>query len=156
HPRSGIGPRSTDSSYYVFDIGRPVTPEGLERIGPKRMEIIAADQPFVRQPLSREGALELFADHPFKLEIIRSTEPSEVAPGEEVTVYRNNGFVDLCRGPHVPSTGRLKAVKLLRTAGAYWRGDEKNPQLQRIYGTAWEDRRALEAYLHRLEEAEKR
>src|SRR5690606_7369804 len=84
------------------------------------------------------------------------TDTTEVAPGEEVTIYRNNGFVDLCRGPHIPSTGRLKAVKLLRTAGAYWRGDEKNPQLQRIYGTAWEDRKALEAYLHRLEEAEKR
>ncbi|MFO7293839.1 MAG: threonine--tRNA ligase [Acidimicrobiia bacterium] len=151
-----IGPPIEDGFYYDFDIGRPFTPEDLERIEAKMMEIIAADQPFVREAISREEALELFADHPFKLEIIRSTEPSEVAPGEEVTVYRNNGFVDLCRGPHVPSTGRLKAVKLLRTAGAYWRGDEKNPQLQRIYGTAWEDRRALEAYLHRLEEAEKR
>ncbi|HEX7098105.1 MAG TPA: threonine--tRNA ligase [Acidimicrobiia bacterium] len=151
-----IGPPIEDGFYYDFDIGRPFTPDDLERIEERMQEIIAADQPFIREAVSRDEALEMFSDHPFKLEIIRATEPSEVTPGEEVTVYRNNGFVDLCRGPHVPSTGRLKAVKLLRTAGAYWRGDEKNPQLQRIYGTAWEDRKALDDYLHRLEEAEKR
>ncbi len=151
-----IGPPIEDGFYYDFDIGRPFTPEDLERIEAKMAEIIAADQPFIRETVSRERALELFADHPFKREIIESVEPSEVDPGGEVTLYRNDGFVDLCRGPHVPSTGRLRAVKLLRSAGAYWRGDERRPQLQRIYGTAWESRKALDAYLHRLEEAERR
>ncbi len=151
-----IGPPIEDGFYYDFDIGRPFTPEDLERIEAKMADIIAADQPFIRETVSRERALELFADHPFKREIIESVEPSEVDPGGEVTLYRNDGFVDLCRGPHVPSTGRLRAVKLLRSAGAYWRGDERRPQLQRIYGTAWESRKALDAYLHRLEEAERR
>ena len=151
-----IGPPIEDGFYYDFDIGRPFTPEDLERIEQRMQEIIAADQPFVRQAVSREEALGIFSQQPFKREIIESVEPSEVPSGDEVTLYRNNGFVDLCRGPHVPSTGRLKAVKLLRTAGAYWRGDEKRPQLQRIYGTAWESKKALEDYLHRLEEAERR
>ncbi len=151
-----IGPPIADGFYYDFDIGRPFTPEDLEAIEAKMAEIIASDQPFVRQAMSRNEALEAFAAHPFKVEIIQSVDPSEVADGEDVTVYRNNGFFDLCRGPHVPSTGRLNAVKLLRTAGAYWRGDEHREQLQRIYGTAWESKKELEAYLHRLEEAEKR
>ncbi|MEX2424231.1 MAG: threonine--tRNA ligase [Acidimicrobiia bacterium] len=151
-----IGPPITDGFYYDFDIGRPFTPEDLEAIEAKMAEIIEADQPFVREAMSQARALEVFADHKFKREIIESVEPSEVPDGETVTVYRNNGFVDLCRGPHVPSTGRLKAVKLLRSAGAYWRGDEANPQLQRIYGTAWESKKALEEHLHRLEEAERR
>jgi len=151
-----IGPPIEDGFYYDFDIGRPFTPEDLEKIEGRMDEIISSDQPFEREAITRDEAFELFAEHPFKTEIIQAVDPTQVTEGEEVTVYRNNGFVDLCRGPHVPSTGRLKAVKLLRSAGAYWRGDEKNPQLQRIYGTAWEDRKALEAHLHRLEEAEKR
>lgn len=151
-----IGPPIEDGFYYDFDIGRPFMPEDLEKIEQRMQDIIAEDQPFSREAITRDEALEMFAEHPFKTEIIRSVDPSQVTEGHEVTVYRNNGFVDLCRGPHVPSTGRLEAVKLLRSAGAYWRGDEKNPQLQRIYGTAWEDRKALEDYLHRLEEAEKR
>jgi threonyl-tRNA synthetase len=151
-----IGPPINDGFYYDFDIGRPFTPEDLEAIEAKMDEIIAADQPFVREAMSQDRALELFADHRFKKEIIDNVDPSEVPDGETVTVYRNNGFVDLCRGPHVPSTGRLKAVKLLRSAGAYWRGDEANPQLQRIYGTAWESKQALEDHLHRIEEAERR
>ncbi|HEX2154439.1 MAG TPA: threonine--tRNA ligase [Acidimicrobiia bacterium] len=151
-----IGPPIEDGFYYDFDIGRSFTPEDLEKIESRMEEIIAADQPFERRSVSREEALEMFSEHPYKLEIIRSVDTDQVAPGEEVTVYRNLGFVDLCRGPHLPSTGRLQAVKLLRTAGAYWRGDEANPQLQRIYGTAWEDRKSLEDYLHRLEEAERR
>jgi threonyl-tRNA synthetase len=118
--------------------------------------IIDEDQPFERVAISREEALEIFASHPFKVEIIGAVEPSEVSPGEEVTVYRNLGFVDLCRGPHLPSTGRIRAVKLLRSSGAYWRGDEKRDQLQRIYGTAWPSSKDLDAYLHRLEEAERR
>ncbi len=133
-----IGPAIEDGFYYDFDIGRPFSPEDLEAIEARMAEIVAADQPFRRESLDRATALELFSDHPFKVEIIESVEPSEVTPGEDVTLYRNDSFVDLCRGPHLPSTGRLKAFKLLRSAGAYWRGDEKRPQLQRIYGTAWE------------------
>jgi threonyl-tRNA synthetase len=151
-----IGPAIEDGFYYDFDIGRPFTPEDLEAIAARVDEIIAADQPFERQAMSRSEALELFADHPYKREIITAVDPSEVGGEDEVTVYRNDGFVDLCRGPHLPSTGRLAAVKILRTAGAYWRGDEHRPQLQRIYGTAWESRQALADYLHRVEEAERR
>ncbi len=151
-----IGPPIEDGFYYDFDVGRPFTPEDLDRIESRMAEIIEADQPFVRDEVSKAAALELFADQPFKVEIIESVDEAEGAGGEAVTLYRNDGFVDLCRGPHIHSTGRLRAIKLLRTAGAYWRGDEHRPQLQRIYGTAWEDPKALEEYLHRLEEAERR
>ena len=154
-----IGPPITDGFYYDFDIGRSFTPGDLEAIEKEMERIIAADQPFAREEMSRERGLELFADHPYKQEIIREAQPSdqtEAPDGELVSVYRNHEFVDLCRGPHLASTGRLKAFKLLRSAGAYWRGDERRPQLQRIYGTAWESRRALDEYLTRLEEAEKR
>jgi threonyl-tRNA synthetase len=158
HPGAtfAIGPPIQDGFYYDFDIGRPFTLEDLDRIEARMAEVVAADQPFVRQAMSRAEALEVFARHPFKCEIIEGVDPSEVPAGEEVTVYRNNGFVDLCRGPHLPSTGRLRAYKLLRTAGAYWRGDERRPQLQRIYGTAWESAKALDEHLHRLAEAERR
>ena len=151
-----IGPAIEDGFYYDFDIGRPFTPEDLERIEAKMADIVAADQPFIREEMSKAEALEIFANQPFKVEIIESVDETEIEAGQVVSVYRNNGFVDLCRGPHVPSTGRLTAVKLLRSAGAYWRGDEHRPQLQRIYGTAWEDKKALADYLHRLEEAERR
>ncbi len=151
-----IGPPIDDGFYYDFDVGRPFTPEDLEDIELRMFEIIEQDQDFVRDEVSRDEALELFADQPFKVEIIESVDTSEGATGAEVTLYRNDGFVDLCRGPHLPTTGRLSAVRLLRTSGAYWRGDENRPQLQRIYGTAWEDEKALEGYLHRLEEAERR
>ena len=151
-----IGPAIQDGFYYDFGIERPFGPDDLSRLEERMAELIAADQPFVRGSMSREQALEVFRSHPFKVEIIESVESSEVAEGGEVTVYSNNGFFDLCLGPHVPSTGRLKAVKLLRSSGAYWRGDERNPQLQRIYGTAWESQKALADYLHRLEEAERR
>ena len=151
-----IGPSITDGFYYDFDIGRPFTPEDLQAIESEMARIISDDQPFIREEMSKDAGLELFGSQPFKVEIIESVEESEVGSGDTVSVYRNSSFVDLCRGPHVPSTGRLKAVKLLRTAGAYWRGDEKRPQLQRIYGTAWESKKALDDYLHRLEEAEKR
>jgi threonyl-tRNA synthetase len=152
-----IGPPIEDGFYYDFGVERPFTPEDLEAIEARMAEIIAADQPFVREAMTKAEALEVFGSHPFKREIIESVDPSEVSTeGEEVTVYRNNQFVDLCRGPHLPSTGRLRAVKLLRSAGAYWRGDEHKPQLQRIYGTAWESNKALEDHLHRIEEAERR
>ena len=151
-----IGPPITDGFYYDFDIGRPFTPEDIERIEERMAEIIEINQSFDRESLSIDEALEMFKDQPFKTEIIRGVDEAEGAGSSEVSIYRNDAFVDLCRGPHVSSTGRLKAVKLMRTAGAYWRGDENKPQLQRIYGTAWEDRKALRKYLNRLEEAEKR
>jgi threonyl-tRNA synthetase len=154
--RFAIGPAIQDGFYYDFDIGRAFTPDDLEAIEARMAEIIAADQPFERLEMTRREALELFSDQPFKTEIIESVEDGEVGAGPEVTVYRNHDFVDLCRGPHLPSTGRLRAVKLLRIAGAYWRGDEKQPQLQRIYGTAWESQTALEDHLNRVAEAERR
>ncbi|MBM3696594.1 MAG: threonine--tRNA ligase, partial [Actinobacteria bacterium] len=132
------------------------TPEDLEAIAARMAEIVAADQPFEREVVAKEAALEVFSGQVFKREIIESVEETEGAGGVEVSLYRNCDFVDLCRGPHLPSTGRLPAFKLLRTAGAYWRGDEHRPQLQRIYGTAWESRAALDDYLHRIEEARRR
>ncbi len=154
--RFAIGPAIQDGFYYDFEVGRSFTPDDLQRVEERMAEIIAADQPFQREEMTRAEGLALFADQPFKREIIERVDDSEVAGQEVITIYRNDGFVDLCRGPHLPRTGRIKAVKLLRPAGAYWRGDEKNAQLQRIYGTAWESRKALEEYLHRLEEAERR
>ncbi len=151
-----IGPPITDGFYYDFDIGRSFTPDDLERIEERMTEIITEDQPFERVEMSRDEALEVFADQPFKVEIIEAVDPAEGASADAVSTYRNLDFIDLCRGPHVPSTGRLTGVKLLRSAGAYWRGDEHNAQLQRIYGTAWESKRQLEDYLVRLEEAERR
>jgi threonyl-tRNA synthetase len=151
-----IGPAIEDGFYYDFDVGRSFTPEDVERIESRMAEIVAEDQPFERGELSKSEALEVFSDHPFKTEIIEMVDESEGAGGDEVSVYRNASFVDLCRGPHLPTTGRLPAFKLLRIAGAYWRGDETKPQLQRIYGTAWESRKALDAYIDRLEEARKR
>ncbi|HSL26711.1 MAG TPA: threonine--tRNA ligase, partial [Acidimicrobiia bacterium] len=151
-----IGPAIEDGFYYDFDIGRPFSPEDLEVISARMDEIVRIDQPFLRESIGREDALALFADQPFKIEIIASVEPGELEAGNDITVYRNDSFVDLCRGPHLPSTGRLRAFRLLRAAGAYWRGDEHRPQLQRIYGTAWESPAALEEYLTRTEEAERR
>lgn len=151
-----IGPAIEDGFYYDFDIGRAFTPEDLERIEARMAEIVAADQPFERVEMTKAQALEAFAEHPFKMEIIQGVDEGEGAGGDVVSAYRNRQFIDLCRGPHLPSTGRLAAFKLQRTAGAYWRGDEKRPQLQRIYGTAWESRAALDAHLHRIEEARKR
>ncbi|MCL4422840.1 MAG: threonine--tRNA ligase [Actinobacteria bacterium] len=152
-----IGPPVADGFYYDFALpgGARFTDEDLVLIEARMREIIAEDQPFVREELSVEEGLDLFSDQPFKQEIIRSVESSGAT--EPISSYRNTDhFVDLCRGPHVPSTGRLGAFKLLRVAGAYWRGDERRPQLQRIYGTAWESTKALEDHLHRLEEAERR
>ena len=151
-----IGPPIEDGFYYDFGVDEPFTSDDLERIEARMVEIVALDQPFERDELTKEEALAEFSDHPFKTEIIKSVDESEGAGGDVVSVYRNNGFTDLCRGPHLPSTGRLAAFKLTRSAGAYWRGDESNPQLQRIYGTAWESQEALDEYLHRLEEARRR
>jgi threonyl-tRNA synthetase len=120
------------------------------------IEIVAEDQPFEREETSAAEAAELFADHKYKVEIIESVDEAQGVGAEVVSTYRNRDFVDLCRGPHVVSTGRIPAFKLLRSAGAYWRGDEKREQLQRIYGTAWESPKAQADYLERLEEARKR
>jgi len=153
--RYAIGPPIEDGFYYDFDVPEPFTPDDLERIEARMREIVAEGQPFRRGELSREEGLRLFADQPYKREIIETVDEAEGA-GPAVSVYRNDGWVDLCRGPHVPSTRAIPAFKLLRSAGAYWRGDEQRQQLQRIYGTAWESEAALAEHLHRMEEAERR
>src|SRR4029079_11255404 len=113
-------------------------------------------QPFPREECSKEEGLQVFADQPYKVEIINGVDPSEGAEGGVVSAYRNDGWVDLCRGPDVPPTAPLGGFNLMKVAGAYWRGDEHKPMLQRIYGTAWESDKALKEHLHRLEEAERR
>ncbi|MGE3618897.1 MAG: threonine--tRNA ligase [Acidimicrobiia bacterium] len=172
----GIGPPVEDGFYYDFSLpdGATFVPEDLERIEARMREVMSEGQPFVREEIPADTARAIFAAHPFKLEIIddASTDPmSGTSAAGEVRTYENPpavpkaqppfvgrpGFIDLCRGPHVPTTSEhLGHFKLMRVAGAYWRGDEKNPQLQRIYGTAWATRAALEEHLHRLEEAAKR
>ena len=163
-----IGPPVENGFYYDFDVERPVTPEDLERIEARMHEIVAADQSFVRRSVEPAEAAALFADQPYKLEILERASAGTVAgeetidaAGPDITVYDNatDGVVawsDLCRGPHVPSTVNIPAFKLMRTAAAYWRGDERNPMLQRIYGTAWESEAALKEHLRLLEEAEAR
>ena len=162
-----IGPAIADGFYYDFDLpgGRTFTEADLADIEARMRDIIKADQPFVRDELAAADALRLFADQPYKCEIIQrvssgaadSDDAAELGNAETISIYRNTPeFVDLCRGPHVPSTGRRGHFKLMKVAGAYWRGNEKGPMLQRIYGTAWESKAALGQHLHRLEEAEKR
>src|SRR3990172_4706742 len=153
--RYAIGPPVQDGFYYDLELPGPVSESDLEAIESRMREIVEADQPFVREELSRSDALERFADQPYKREIVETLEEGEVAGGDTVTVYRNDAWSDLCLGPHVPSTGRLKAFKLMKLAGAYWRGDETRPMLTRVYGTAWAAPKDLRAYLERLEEAEK-
>jgi threonyl-tRNA synthetase len=147
----GFGPPIEDGFYYDFQVDRPFTPEDLQRLEAKMAEVAARDFPFVREVVDRAEANRRFADDPLKLERI-----AELGDDETITIYTDGPFVDLCRGPHVPRTGRLKHFKLLHAAGAYWRGDEKRQMLQRIYGTAWFKKEDLEAYLHRLEEARRR
>lgn len=151
-----IGPAIQDGFYYDFKVDQPFSPDDLDRIEDRMKEIVAADQAFVRDQVSPDEALEIFEEHPFKREIIANVDTSEVSVGEDVTLYRNDGFVDLCRGPHLPSTGRIPALKLTRTSGAYWRGDQERDQLQRIYGTSWPSQKDLDDHLNRQEEAEKR
>ena len=162
-----IGPPIQDGFYYDFELpgGATFSNEDLEAIEARMRRVIDADQAFERHEADADEALELFSGHPYKREIIEQV-TSGAATGElvgeastdgSVTYYRNGeGFIDLCLGPHVPSTGRLGHFALQKVAGAYWRGDEKQPMLQRIYGTAWADRKALKGHLHRLVEAEKR
>jgi len=147
----GFGPPIENGFYYDFQVDRPFTPEDLERIEATMAEVAARDYPFVREVVDRAEANRRFADDPLKLERI-----SELRDDETITVYTDGPFQDLCRGPHIPRTGRLKHFKLLSAAGAYWRGDERRQMLQRIYGTAWFKKDELDAYLHRLEEARKR
>ena len=161
--RYAIGPAIEDGFYYDFELpdGAHFGADDLDRIEARMREIVAEDQPFVREELARAEGLECFADQPFKRDIIEHLDTSEVGEGVEISVYRNpradgTEFVDLCRGPHVPTTKRLGAFRLMKVAGAYWRGDERGPMLQRLYGTAWESEEALAEHLHRLEEAERR
>jgi len=149
----GIGPPIEDGFYYDFDLPRSLTPEDLGEIESRMRESIAAHKPFVRREVSREEAEEIFANQPYKLELI-----SDMEEGEVISTYSHDGFTDLCRGPHLDNTGQItpQAFKLLSIAGAYWRGDEQRPMLQRIYGTVWATQEELEAYLHKLEEIEKR
>ena len=162
-----IGPAIENGFYYDFDLGgRVFTEDNLANVEAEMRKVISANQPFVRTEISVAEALELFNEQPYKCEIIErvtggsadGTDNAEVGgSGDSVSIYRNSdGFVDLCLGPHVPSTGRLGHFKLQKVSSAYWRGNEKGPVLQRIYGTAWESKSALEEYLHRLEEAERR
>ena len=147
----GFGPAIDDGFYYDFDVPEPFTPEQLEAIQEHMDRVVEADYPFERRVVTREEARELFADDHLKLERLE-----EFADDEVITVYQDGPFLDLCRGPHVPSTGRLKHFKLLSTAGAYWRGDERRQMLQRVYGTAFFTAKDLRGHLHRLEEARKR
>ncbi len=150
-----IGPAIENGFYYDFARDEPFTPEDLEAIEARMHEIVKRDLPIVREVWDREQAKQVFAElgEHYKVEIIEDIIPE----GEAVSVYRQGDWFDVCRGPHLPSTGKLgNGFKLMKLAGAYWRGDSKNPMLQRIYGTAWRDKKELAAYLHRLEEAEKR
>lgn len=151
--RLGIGPAITDGFYYDFDSEHKFTPDDLNAIEAEMAKIIKEDLPLERQEISREEALELFRrlNEPYKIELI-----NDLPEGVPISTYRQGDFIDLCAGPHLPSTGYLKAIKLTSLAGAYWRGSEANPMLQRIYGTAFPKAKDLEEYLHRLEEAKKR
>ena len=156
-----IGPPIEDGFYYDFDLpdGQTFSDEDLEKITSKMKEIVGRKQPFIRSEVERREADQLFANHPYKLEILdgEADDPSSGPEGDVITTYRNTDeFVDLCRGPHVPNTGYLAHFELMRVAGAYWRGDENRPMLQRIYGTAWATKKDLKAHLERLAEATKR
>src|SRR2546427_305650 len=151
HAKIGFGPPIEDGFYYDFEVERPFGPEDLEAIEKQMVEVVEADYPFVREEVSRAEAKRRFKDDPLKLERI-----DDLGANEVISVYTDGPFVDLCRGPHVASTGRIKHFKLLHAAGAYWRGDERRQMLQRIYGTAWFTKEDLESYLRRLEEAKKR
>lgn len=160
-----IGPPVENGFYYDFDLPRNLTPEDLEQIEKRMRQIVQGKHDFVKKVISADQAREIFKDQPYKLELIEGLEkggldeygnPLDVKP--EISIYQHDTFTDLCRGPHVASTKEIKqdAFKLMNVAGAYWRGDEKNKQLQRVYGTAWESKKQLEEYLHQLEEAKKR
>lgn len=168
HPgaRFAIGPPIEHGFYYDFDFpdGKTLSNDDLDAVEQRMHELAEADQPFDRHECSIEDAMELFKNEPYKLEIIENVRSGAMASedagelsGDTVSYYQNSeSFIDMCTGPHVPSTGKLEHFKLMKVAGAYWRGDEKRPMLQRIYGTAWATKKDLKTHLHRLEEAEKR
>lgn len=147
----GIGPSIEDGFYYDFELSRPLIPEDLSRIEQAMTQIIKDNLPFSGSELSKEEARQIFSEQPYKLELIE-----DMSDDEQLSIYLQGSFVDLCRGPHVQSTGKIKAFKLLNTAGAYWRGDERRPMLQRIYGTAFETQQALKDHLQKLEDAARR
>ncbi|HNQ01556.1 MAG TPA: threonine--tRNA ligase, partial [Syntrophales bacterium] len=149
-----IGPSIEDGFYYDFDYESTFTPEDLKKIEERMAEIAAKDEPFTRREVSREEAVELFRKkgEPYKVELINDL-PADV---KTVSLYTQGGFTDLCRGPHIPSTGKIKAFKLLNVAGAYWRGDEHNKMLQRIYGTGFATPKQMQEYLTFIEEAKRR
>ncbi len=160
-----IGPAIEDGFYYDFDLPRPLTPDDLQAIEKRMRQIIAGKYPFVRRELSADDARQIFKDQPYKLELIDGLEQggmdehgNPLTEKPVISIYTSDTFVDLCRGPHVEHTGQINpsAIKLMSVAGAYWRGDEKRPMLQRIYGTAWKTAQELEQYLWKLEEARKR
>ncbi len=153
YPEAGIGfgPPIEEGFYYDFEVPEPFTPEDIETIQAEMVKVIEADDPFARRDVDRSEAKALFADDPLKLERLE-----EIPDDETISVYENGPFLDLCRGPHAPSTGEIQHFKLLHAAGAYWRGDEKRQMLQRIYGTAFYTSQALDEYVTRLEEARKR
>ena len=146
-----IGPPTDDGFYYDFDVADPFTPADLERIEGLMRESVKANKPFVEREVDRAEARMLVADNPYKQEIIDG-----IPEGERLSFCSHGDFDDLCRGGHVASTGEIRAFRLLSSAGAYWRGSEANPMLQRIYGTAWESQKSLREHLRRREEAEKR
>ena len=148
-----IGPVIEDGFYYDFSYPQGFTPDDLQKIEKRMEELVKEDLPVHREEISRDAGIDMFRDmgEIYKAEILE-----DIPKDETLSVYRQGDFVDLCRGPHVPSTGKLKAFKLMKLAGAYWRGKSDNEMLQRVYGTAWQDKKALKQYLHRLEEAEKR
>src|SRR6266566_1366308 len=147
----GFGPAIEDGFYYDFEVDKPFTPDDLESFESEMKKVVAEKYPFVREEVSQPEARKRFSDDPLKLERL-----GEFSDDEIISTYTDGPFIDLCRGPHVPSTGRIKHFKLLHAAGAYWRGDERREMLQRIYGTAWFSKDDLEAYLRRLDEAKKR
>src|SRR5919202_340619 len=153
-----IGPPIEDGFYYDFDLPLPLAPEDLERIESRMREVIRENASFVREELSRDDGLRFFEQRhqPYKVELIEGFDPDEGAAGGSVSLYKHANFVDLCKGPHVARTGEIKAFKLMSIAGAYWRGDEERPMLQRIYGTAWPSQSELDAYLAQLAEIERR
>ncbi len=147
----GIGPAIEHGFYYDFDLPRPLTPDDLAEIESRMLANREKAEPYRRDVVSRDEALKIFGENPYKVELIQN-----LPPDETITTYQQGHFLDLCRGPHVETTAQVGPFKLLSIAGAYWRGDEKRPMLQRVYGTAWPTQEELDAHLHRLEEAQKR
>ena len=137
-----IGPSIEDGFYYDFGVSAPFTPDDLEKISAEMQRVIKAGKPFVRKEISREEALALFADEPFKVELIEDLPADEI-----ISIYEEGDFIDLCRGPHIDNAGQIKAFRLLKSSGAYGRGDERNAMLQRIYGTAISTQQELDDYL---------